>query len=973
MVSIKRYKFLLAVVLLGVAVHFFTKKENNSKTSLGEMMAANKRMKKVEGGINGALQYYAQLHGVDPNTGEFPLNAYYKSISDANNNTRKAQANKTGAELGLQWESLGPDNIGGRTRGFLIDKDNHARMYMGGVSGGLWYTNSSGSSWQPINDTFSSLAVTCIAQSKDGDIYFGTGESFGTLGGNNPSGGTMFPGEGVFRSKDGGNTFQNVLSPTDGNNVNDDLAFINDIITDPNNNNIVFVAAEGGVFKSEDGGESFTKMQGGVLPAGVTDLKISGDGGLILAASGGAVRRSTDGGENFENLSGNPGYPTATAARTEVAISPQDPNYIYMYTSNNSGQLGGIYQSKDMGNTWEEIGSGAEPSTFNPPGTQGRYNLCIAVSPLDKGRIYVGGNFAVYTWDSLMGWAQISSWIPFYYPGQENTPPSIYVHADHHNIFFHPTDGNTMFVVTDGGVFRTNNALSEAPAFKYLNRNYNVTQYYGMAAAITGEVIGGTQDNGTHYIDYNGISLKQGAVVGYGDGGYCAISKLNPDVIILESQYAAIRRSSNGGDDFENPGAMYDQHIDCDFNAAQGGCNPDGIPDPGETAVPFITKYKLWEDLDDSLHLFYMGTRKFWVAKHVLFLNSNSPIWFQLDDLVGNTVTAMSFSKDGNVVYYGTSNGRVSRIVGMRDAILDYEDPATWNATMDTTKDTMDFALPYDSIDVIVDTTYDSIWHVANAGIYIEKNVFNAGGYVSSISVDQNDASRVVVTTAGYTPGAHVYLATNAADTSQAPNFASIQGNVTTGLPAMPVYSSVIDIADGNRIILGTELGIWTTDNPNGLVEWTEENNGMARVPTYHVIQEPIIFEDNDVDLSDNCYFVYAATHGRGMYRTKSLTTEFCKTNITLNVKQDRPSLGFNLYPNPVKNQGFIEYDLENSGDVTLNVLDVTGKLVSSRNLGTQSVGSQKATFDVSNLNSGTYIMVLVAGNQRMVEKVIVQ
>lgn len=972
-------KYFLISILIGViavgAITYQKYTEYISRRLIIPEQFKELQGEETEAGIQGAIEYMNRLRANE--NGEIPLEMIYAARRRAD--FLAGQANKSQATLGLEWEELGPDNVGGRTRGFLIDKNNPNRMYAGAVSGGLWISDNGGLTWKKYDDQLETLSISCIIQASNGDIYFGTGESFTSIGGNSPSGGSGFPGEGIWKSTDGGTTFENIVSPSNSNSTSDQWAFINRLAADPSNPDIIYAATESGLYQNTGAGESNWTS---ILASTTKDIKISNDGQTILVGRSNGASISFNGGQTFTNLSSQPGFSTNSLGRCEVVIAPSDNSYMYVYATNNgSNDLAGIYQSKDGGQNWEVI-SPTTATDFNPPGTQGRYNLCIAVSPTDKEAIFVGGQLGVFRWAApgnsssfSSGWKQIAIAASDWQPGQANGfPIPYYVHADHHGLVFAPSNPNILYCTNDGGVFVSNDINTEDPTFAPINRGYNATQFYSMAASITGEVLGGSQDNGSQYIDYKGNSPQAAQSVTGGDGGYCAISKIRPNIMFTEAVFVVstgqqsgglLRRSANYGESFSAASVMYDDNIDCNLNS-NGVCNPDGVPDE---LSPFITVFKLWENLTDSSAKMFLGTNSnVWATVNPLDLVSE-PTWFNLTNgNINGAVSAIAYTTAGDNIYIGTNSGRLYRIGGIDSAIYDYDDTATWKETFIPT-DTLDIVPPYDSI-IPAYYTYDSTWHADSAGITLKQiNAFS--NYVTDVAVDINDPDHIVVTIAGYSNNPHVYISTNATDSN--PTFTSIQGN----LPAMPVYSAVIDVADPTNIILGTELGIWTTDNPNGgSTQWVEENaNGMARVPTYRVIQEPIVYEPNDIDLSDNCHFIYAATHGRGMFRTRTLTSQACKDGIKVGIAPQiakEENIGINIYPNPISAKGNINFELVKFSVVTVTIMNLEGKIVQLNRLGKLSAGTHKHIFDVNTLSRGTYIVSVISDEGIYSKKIVV-
>ena len=202
--------------------------------------AVNPAVERTEAaaGIDGAIQY---MNGRRTNqvTGEIDP----AWVNNAQNQTRamRSAAAQKAAALGLQWEELGPDNIGGRTRGIVYDKNNPNVILTGGVAGGIWRTQDGGGSWAPVNDTMSSLSVVSLAQAANGDFYAGTGEGqFYTASGLKSQG---IVGGGVFKSTDNGQTFTLLQStkPTP-NSTASDWAAVGKIACSPTDANRIYLA-----------------------------------------------------------------------------------------------------------------------------------------------------------------------------------------------------------------------------------------------------------------------------------------------------------------------------------------------------------------------------------------------------------------------------------------------------------------------------------------------------------------------------------------------------------------------------------------------------------------------------------------------------------------------------------------------------------------------------------------------------------
>ena len=180
-----------------------------------------------------------------------------------------------------------------------------------------------------------------------------------------------------------------------------------------------------------------------------------------------------------------------------------------------------------------------------------------------------------------------------------------------------------------------------------------------------------------------------------------------------------------------------------------------------------------------------------------------------------------------------------------------------------------------------------------------------SGRTITSVNVDQMDADHVVITLGGYGNTTYVYETFNGL--ADVPTWKNITGN----LPSMPVYDAVIDVDDNKRIILGTDFGVWYTED--GGTTWVEGNDGMARVP---------VFEIRGYEWRPwEGMTMYVGTHGRGFFRSRTLLTS------TKNVK-DNTTLKVVVYPNPTTDRATVTVQSKVKEAAVLRVVNLQGKVV---------------------------------------------
>ncbi len=290
--------------------------------------------------------------------------------------SRKAASARTQSGNGvIQFIERGPGNVPGRTRGLLVDPDDatHKTWFAGSASGGIWKTTDAGTSWQWLTSSLPNLATTTLAMaaSNHNVIYAGTGEGFGA--------GDGVRGTGIFKSIDRGNTWS-FLSSTNS------FADVNRLIVNPSDETMLIAATNDGIYKSVNGGTSWTKVFSGV----VQDLRSTPSNFSILyaAQNGIGVIKSIDTGSTW-SLSNTGMTPNG---RVEIDISPVQPNRVIASAEGSlSGANSDLYVSDDGGSTWYLVTLSLSGKTVNYLSTQGWYDNTVAFSPYNQNVVYVGG------------------------------------------------------------------------------------------------------------------------------------------------------------------------------------------------------------------------------------------------------------------------------------------------------------------------------------------------------------------------------------------------------------------------------------------------------------------------------------------------------------------------------------------------------------------------------------------------------
>ncbi|MEO0468578.1 MAG: T9SS type A sorting domain-containing protein [Bacteroidota bacterium] len=422
-----------------------------------------------------------------------------------------------------EWTAMGPLNIGGRTLCLGFNPQNNQSILAGSASGGLWKSVSGGqgsSAWQRIETGFPLLGVGAIAwhPADSNIIYIGTGEVYNyqnTMPGvvDRTTRGTY--GIGILKTIDGGQTWTKSLDWSYG-----DLRGVADMAFNPLRPETVFAATSEGLYRSRDAGTSWELVSDVLMTSDVeihpTDSNIVYVAHGNFGSNGAGIYRSSNGGDSFSLTNAPSGY----TGKTLMQICPNDPSIIYASIANTFDGVG-FYEANTNGS-----GSWTQLSNQNIPTFQGWFSHDIAIDPTNCDLIvYSGQN----TWRSTNGglsFLEKGFWNLWFFgitPIGGPEGPSNYVHADVHNIYFHPDNADWVFLATDGGIFFSGD---KGDSYEGRNGGYQTQQFYanfGNSQTDSSLAIGGMQDNAT------AIYLGDGAwkrVIG-GDGMSAAINSKN--------------------------------------------------------------------------------------------------------------------------------------------------------------------------------------------------------------------------------------------------------------------------------------------------------------------------------------------------------------------------------------------------------------------------------------------------------------
>lgn len=431
---------------------------------------------------------------------------------------------------GLKWRNIGPALTSGRISDFAVDPKNISEYFVAVSSGHIWKTTNAGTTFSPVFDNYGAYSMGCVTMDPNNKfvVWAGTGE--------NTHQRALGYGNGVYKSVDGGKSWKNMGLK--------ESRQIGDIIIDPRNSNIVFVAAEGsawgpggdrGLYKTVDGGKTWKKVLDISIHTGVNNLLFDPRNPDVMYATseqrrrhiytkigGGpetAVYKSEDGGETWEKIM--KGLPSVHLGGMGIDISPVNPDVLYIILEAAEGHSG-FYRSTNRGATWEKMSDYA---------SSGQYFNEIFCDPKDVNKVYSMEVVSKVTTDAGKTWVNL---------GVSDR------HVDDHALWINPANTEHLLIGGDGGIYESFDS-GKSWDFK---ENLPVTQFYRVFADNASpfyNVYGGTQDNSSmggpsRTLSDDGIVNSDWFITNGGDGFWSAVDPENPDIVYAESQYAGMVR-----------------------------------------------------------------------------------------------------------------------------------------------------------------------------------------------------------------------------------------------------------------------------------------------------------------------------------------------------------------------------------------------------------------------------------------------
>lgn len=569
---------------------------------------------------------------VDPTTGSFPQKraADFYSEQPKTDGSRAATGN---------WTCMGPTTSPGgyfglgRLNCVAFRPDDNNTIYTGSPSGGLWKTIDGGTNWTVLTDKNDVLGVSDIiviaGETPATDIiYIGTGDR---------DGGSMWNLEGgqyndnnsigVLKSVDGGTSW----TQTDLKFKTNQFETVNRMITDTSNYNKIYAATSAGLFVTENSGLKWDLL----FETEFIDLKFMPWNSQIMYGSTrtGSIFRSTDAGISWSNIID---LYASGGRRIEMAVSVDEPTWVYAVIANEENGHFGIYKSINSGASFSKAFDGSnilgDTCDGSTDGGQGDFDLAIAANPNDANIIFVGG---INTWKSINGgsaWSINNMW--------EGTCDGAAkeVHADKHFLAFQ-NGSSILFECNDGGIYKTTDAGS---TWTDLSNGLIISQMYrlGVSQISANEIITGLQDNGTKAL----MAGTWNDVCG-GDGMECLIDYTNENIQYMELNDGVLLRTTDHWGDYTC--------ITIDYET---GDTINGLTEAGSWVTPYV--------IDPTNHeTLYLGLNNIWKS------TDKGDSWTKISTMNSTAkIRSLAIAPSDNQVIYAadpaniwrTSNGGTS-------------------------------------------------------------------------------------------------------------------------------------------------------------------------------------------------------------------------------------------------------------------------------------------------------------------------
>lgn len=905
--------------------------------------------------------------------------AYYESFEQSRRMSIAARSaeSRIFATTTAPWTPLAPMNFAGRVISLGFHPTNQNIMWCGSASGGLWKTTTGGTgapggiNWTYVPTGFPVLGVMAIAvHPTDGNtLYIGTGEVYnGSAPGASPTGGGHIRtyrgtyGIGILKTTDGGATWTKVLDYAYSN-----LSGVADILINPNDPNMVFAATTNGVLRSTNAGATWDVILN--VPMAMDICFKPGNPGVLyagcgnFASSGTGIYKSVNATGVSPTFSAiNSGLPAVISGKIALAISPANSNMVFASIGKdpNTSDAFGLYISTNEGASWTQRISAATAMGANSSLGQGWYAHDVAVSPNSTDSVYWAemelyrsiNNGASFTRETI--WSQWNINFTTVGATAEGTA-NTYAHADVHRIMISPFKSNTIFLLTDGGVFKSTNA---GDSFIGLNGGLQTAQIYpNMAVSMQNPnfMIGGMQDNEGLVYEGNPGCRRIGSL---GDGFHAAISSRNDDTCFIASYYLNIRRSTN-------------QAVSWAASLSNG--NP-----PTETAcfnAPFVMS-------TNDPNVLYAGTNRIkksinrgatWTNASAILSHTDAPILYIAVAPSNVNVVYASVAPGGGQrsKLYRSTNGGTS-FTDITGSLPDryYSDIAIDAANSNRVAVTLS---GFGSSHVYLTRDGGTTWSDIGGGL--------PDMPTNTVMFDPNNRRTIYI---GNDIGVYYAHGVPAGSGALPASSALTWTSYNEGIGDAMLVSDLLVTNTGKLRLASFGRGLWERDlAPSSILPFVFKDFNVNVVNDGNQLRWTVATQENvdryEVEYSNDAtnfrkVGTVTATSGTGditynylhpvtndmdgFYRIRIIDKDGSfEYSIVQAVKARKPLTKLTVSPNPTTGAFIMKIPSDNKGALNMQVYDGAGKLVMLKRLELRA-GAQEVPVNISHLAAGTYQLV---------------
>ncbi len=661
------------------------------------------------------------------------------------------QEGKSDRKQAGDWVHLGPSTASGGYEGLgrlncVVEDPNYngttnKTIWVGAASGGIWKTTNGGASWTTNTDWFAALGIADIVinPTNPNIMYAATGDG--------DADDTYSIG--VLKSTDAGNTW----TITSLQHQVSEQKVCRRMVINPTNANILLVATNSGLFRTTNAGSTWSQVRSG----GYWDVKLHPQNpNIVYAATSNVIYTSTDAGASW-----NSGVSITSSTRIALAVSPNQPGYVYALSAND-GAYNGLWLSTNTASTFTRQSNSPNllnsSSTGSGTGGQGWYDLSLAVDPTNASIVYVGGVNIWKSTNSGVNWSIKGYWT--------SLSGVATVHADHHMFYFGGT--SRLYSANDGGLDVSTNG---GTSWTFIGSGLKITQFYRIATSQTNAyyILGGAQDNSSFLRTANSFDMTQAT----GDGMDQAINPSNGNYMFTSSYYGDLYRSTNAGSSWTD------------------------LTEPNDDGG-WVTPYVIDPNNHTTLVAGYTGVWK---------STNNGTSWTKISTFSNSTyLTVIHVAPaNSNYIYAGRSSALWKTTDG----------GTTWSSV----------TLPYSSL--------------------------------TSLTSNATDPNEIWITMSGYSSTNKVFKSTNGG---------ANWTNITGSLPNVPCNHILFQPNADKRVWVATDIGVWYRGNSD--LNWMDYNDYLPNVIC------------NDLEIYAAGNKLRLGTYGRGVWEATLPTVANLPPNL---------------------------------------------------------------------------------------------